>query len=122
MARDVSPKGPIANRPNCVSLSHQWTITVQRRQASLTVIQGTSLRLGSRASCAFFKASPLRTHKGADARARGKFAAWRDVVIGFPDHAGSPQGRRPRAQPAASSWTNSRAGSTAPGGRTAVSN
>jgi hypothetical protein len=66
----------------------------QRRQASLRVIQGTSLRLGGRASCAS-QGPSLRIHN-----ARGKFAAWRDVVVGLPDHGGSLQGRR--AQPGAS--------------------
>jgi hypothetical protein len=102
MTWDISPKEPDRESIQLRQFVSPVDDNGQRRQASLRVIQGTSLRLGSRASCALFRASPLRTHKRADAHARGKFAARRDVVIALPDHAGSPQGRCPRVQPAAS--------------------
>jgi hypothetical protein len=63
MAWEVSPKGPIANRSNCASLSHQWTITAKGAKRAWVVGHA-----GAAAACA--SAVPHRHRIGRSAEPR----------------------------------------------------
>jgi hypothetical protein len=63
MAWDISPKGPIANRSNCASLSHQWTIMAKGAKRAWVVGHA-----GAAAACA--SAVPHRHRIGRSAEPR----------------------------------------------------
>jgi len=68
MAWDVSPKEPDRESLQLRQFVSPVDHNSQSRQASLRVIQGTSLRLGGRASCLF--SPPADTHAQTRTRAR----------------------------------------------------
>ena len=71
MAWDVSPKEPDRESLQLRQFVSPVGDNGQRRRASVRVIQGTSLRLGGRASCAFSEPPALATRAREENSPRG---------------------------------------------------